>query len=1111
MYSPQLCFWRSLDTNLIWPAFLYYWMYGREFFVQYKGVAGQTDMAEYVSLTDQRRMHITLPEIDDQRGIAHILGTLDDKIELNRRTNETLEAMARALFKSWFVDFDPVRAKAQGQTPPGMDPATAALFPIELEDSELGEIPKGWRVAPLNEWVDALSGGTPSKKNAGYWAGDIPWISPKVMTTIHADRAEHYVTEAAIGNGTRLAPAGATLVMVRGMGLHREVRVSQALRDVTFNQDVKALVATHIEPTLLLYALLDAQQVLLGRVESSGHGTGRLPSDVLLSYPLVMPDESAQHALARPFSEINQRIASLRGESKTLARIRDALLPRLLSGELSVARAEQAVGGHGMRITRVTKIRGHRVFRDFAWPGALHCFAQFNLIYGWNGCGKTTLSSLFAHLEKRTNLTEGEVEFEIDEARKCSGTTIAGTNLPDVRVFNRDFINATITAAGERVEPIYYLGEDSIEKQAEADERKKEKETALEELTKATSAKESADGQLNRFCVDRAKVIKELLTGSQSAQYNNYDKRRFRQSIAAMQAQTDAQAALLADDEKEQLRKQKDSQPKSDLLAVACTPPDFAQLANEAKGLLDQAVASETLDALAQDKALAGWVQQGLALHSADRETITCHFCSQSLTAERRAALEGHFNDAFAAFQQELSSAIAALERETANLNGLTFPDAARAYDHLQGELATATSEAHSAIESTVEWLTEVRNALDAKKAAPFAASHPGTWQDEVPTSDVVRDAIAAVNAVIAKHNHITSDFRNKVDEACKKLEQHYVAEAWDEQARLAAAVKDAEAALKPLQDEVTRLQTEIADIERDIIEHRKPADELNDELRAYLGRDELRFEVKETGYALTRSGQPVSHLSEGERTAIAFLYFLKSLQDRAFDLADGVVVIDDPVSSLDANALFSAFGYMKERTKACGQLFVLTHNFGFFREVRNWFQFLPNQKKKPERRPARFFLLSANSDAAGERVARIGPLDPLLENYESEYHYLFRRVYDEAKRADGDSSLEHHYSMPNIARRLIESFLAFRYPDCPGSLQKRLERVEFSGGRKTRIQSFLNTYSHTAGIGVAEHDPSVLAETKAVLGELLEMIQSVDPIHYAGMEQLVNRKEASA
>jgi type I restriction enzyme S subunit len=155
VYSPQLCFWRSLDHKLIDPRYLFYWMFGREFFIQFKGVAGQTDMAEYVSLTDQRRMHITLPPLTEQRAIARILGTLDDKIELNRRMNETLEEMARALFKSWFVDFDPVHAKMEGRQPFGMDDEIAALFPDSFEDSALGEIPKGWKVGTVSDIATA--------------------------------------------------------------------------------------------------------------------------------------------------------------------------------------------------------------------------------------------------------------------------------------------------------------------------------------------------------------------------------------------------------------------------------------------------------------------------------------------------------------------------------------------------------------------------------------------------------------------------------------------------------------------------------------------------------------------------------------------------------------------------------------------------------------------------------------------------------------------------------------------------------------------------------------------------------------------------------------------
>lgn len=112
-----------------------------------------------------------------------------------------------------------------------------------------------------------------------------------------------------------------------------------------------------------------------------------------------------------------------------------------------------------MKLMRITKVR-HRVFRDFAWPNDLHAFGQFNLICGWNGCGKTTLSSLLSLVEKRTALSEGEVELKFDGATKITGSAFTSAQLPPVRAFNRDFINATLQSAGG-ISPIYFLGEDS--------------------------------------------------------------------------------------------------------------------------------------------------------------------------------------------------------------------------------------------------------------------------------------------------------------------------------------------------------------------------------------------------------------------------------------------------------------------------------------------------------------------------------------------------------------------------------------------------------------------------------------------------------------------------
>jgi type I restriction enzyme, S subunit len=259
--------------------------------------------------TDLVRLKLELPPLTEQRAVARILGALDDKIDLNRKMNATLEAMARALFKSWFVQ----------------------------------EPEADWKTAPLADWVDVLSGGTPSKSNAALWGGPLKWISPKAMTSIHADECDDHVSEQAVGNGTRIAPKGSTLVMVRGMGLHDGVRVSQAREDVSFNQDVKALVPKNIEADLLLFAMLDAQEELHKRVETSGHGTGKMPTEILLAHPITMPSREVQRKHAGHISALNDRIGANRSESRTLARIRDELLPRLLSGELSVAHAEREV------------------------------------------------------------------------------------------------------------------------------------------------------------------------------------------------------------------------------------------------------------------------------------------------------------------------------------------------------------------------------------------------------------------------------------------------------------------------------------------------------------------------------------------------------------------------------------------------------------------------------------------------------------------------------------------------------------------------------------------------------------------------------------------------
>lgn len=315
------------------PRFICYFLRGVDFIAY-------SDKAAVPGL-NRNHLHqarVVVPtDAQDQRAIAHILGALDDKIELNRRMNETLEAMARALFKSWFVDFDPVRAKAEGRDP-GLPKALADLFPARLVDSELGEIPEAWQTGPILDHARLMGGGTPKTDRPEYWDGPIAWASAKDVSQSPGTfliGTERTITKRGLDEGaTQMIPAFCSVVVARGATTGRMVLLGC---DMAMNQTCYGLAST-TETPFALYCRMRAE---IDALVNAAHGSvfDTITTSTFTSSRVVLPPKLLLKAFEERAAPLFLRVLESTRESRALAALRDALLPKLISGEIRVKEA----------------------------------------------------------------------------------------------------------------------------------------------------------------------------------------------------------------------------------------------------------------------------------------------------------------------------------------------------------------------------------------------------------------------------------------------------------------------------------------------------------------------------------------------------------------------------------------------------------------------------------------------------------------------------------------------------------------------------------------------------------------------------------------------------
>ncbi len=327
------------------PRFVSYFLRDIDFFVY-------SDKAAVPGL-NRNHLHqarVRIPtDPTEQRAIAHILGTLDDKIELNRRANKTLESMARTLFKAWFVDFEPVRAKMEGrwqrgQSLAGLPAHLYDIFPDRLVESELGEIPEGWRNSTIGEEVTVCGGSTPSTKEPEYWeGGQHCWATPKDLSALYfpvlldTDRKITDVGLAKISSG--LLPVGTVLLSSRApIGYLAITEIPTAI-----NQGFIAMKCDGALPNVFVLPWCrESMDAIIGN--ANGSTFQEISKSNFRPLRVVVPSDPVLTSFTRLAGSLYRQLAENEREACYLAQLRDTLLPRLISGELRVPDAERLLG-----------------------------------------------------------------------------------------------------------------------------------------------------------------------------------------------------------------------------------------------------------------------------------------------------------------------------------------------------------------------------------------------------------------------------------------------------------------------------------------------------------------------------------------------------------------------------------------------------------------------------------------------------------------------------------------------------------------------------------------------------------------------------------------------
>jgi wobble nucleotide-excising tRNase len=771
-------------------------------------------------------------------------------------------------------------------------------------------------------------------------------------------------------------------------------------------------------------------------------------------------------------------------------------------------------------IKNIADLKNCGVFNG--WPKGSIAFGRYNLIYGWNGSGKTTLSRVMRSLEKEaidSALLEGganpSFQFQLQDDSTLDSKNLSGWH-DKIRVFNCDFVRENINADDAEAQPVYHLGKeqgDALEKLAKV---RGQLETDTKELSNqeghhgaATKAKESA-------LTECARVIGDAISD------RKFDKTKLRKILDKFTEDgTDTASLVINETEvKTVLNTATGNNDKVHIEVLSFEPEKTVDVIHAAvKKACDTSVTKAAIEELDASPELRKWAEKGVALHQG---RDTCAYCASNIKDDRLALLNQYFNDAYKNLMESVATEQGNIKALADKIEAVKPIDSSRVYQDIRVQYEINAKAVWDAAAAFITTCKEMNKALTDKKGKlteTVAVMALDTLQEK---AKAFTDAISRLNETIISHNKKCDNFQATVQEARDKIVNHHAASHYANYRASLDALDEIGKKITPLNESIESLRKQEAALDTQLSGHDVAVDRINELLASFLGRGDIKLVPHEKGYYIEREGERARHLSEGEKTAIAFTYFISKMEEKEFDIENSVIVVDDPISSLDTNALYAAGSFIRCHLEKASQVFILTHNYHFFREIFGWIRGIktPDKAGWPEKLPYKaHIMLKCEVNAAGKRESTPYKLDETLKNYDSEYLFLFKQLYEahgkvafkENATADEISKLT---LLPNVARRVLETFVLFKFPDAAnGSVIKLYNVIKPLGvtvaaEKVSILDRLLNRASHGSEDGMASINIFNLSETPKVIEYVLDFIEQADTVHYAGLKRAIGAKE---